>query len=356
MSRQYNLKNFNGVHLKAPYDYDSYNTSGINALIENFDFYPLKTTDFSDFEFINSSPKLVESDSIYYGKVMGDGFIGNNSYAARTHDLDYSQIKKPNELVKGEKYYTNFNFHFNFTGEDAKGFAIGSTGYTISVSLYAILGNTKRKLKLSDLRIYNYQSLTYANTTNNPVNAGYVPITSSGSYDFYYGKVNINSDNIGVSYYPRPKTYDIINNTNMVTGDPISYSYIQGDSDAVTYGTGIGALVGPSQAVRIISFDEPQLYLSPGLVSPRDYQVIDNGYTTTEIGPFDVMDGGPLFRVTAQLDATSQAEFDANICKGNKDMKIMVDYNGTISKTIITYEEVIYETDFSVLLPPFPSI
>jgi hypothetical protein len=351
MSRQYNLKNFNGVHLKAPYDYDSYNADGVSALIENFDFYPLKSTDVTDFEFINSSSKLVESDSIYYGKIMGDGFIGDNSYAARTHDLNYSQIKKTNELVKGEKYYTRFNFYFNFTGEDAKGFTIGSTGYTISVSLYAILGNTKRKLKLSDLSIYDYESVTYGATTSNPIDAGYVPITSSGSYQFYYNNVEINSDNIVLSYFPRPKTYDIINNMGILTGDPISYSYTQGDSDSPNYGNGIGTYIGPSSAARIISFDEPQLNLSPGMATPRDYEVIDNGYVLTELGPFDVMEGGPLFRATAQLDTTSQAEFDANICKGNKDMKIMVDYNGTISKTIITYEQVEFETDIAVSLP-----
>lgn len=135
----------------------------------------------------------------------------------------------------------------------------------------------------------------------------------------------------------------------MLTGSPISYTYIQGDSDSINYGAGISASINPSSATRLISFDEPQLYLSPGLVTPRDYEIIDNGYTATELGPFDVMDGGPLFRVTAELDTTSQAEFDANICKGNKDMKIMVDYNGTIAKTIITYEQVTYEEDFTPL-------
>ena len=47
------------------------------------------------------------------------------------------------------KSKTCFNFYFNFNGTDASGFDIGSTGYTINVSLYVILGNTKRKLKSS---------------------------------------------------------------------------------------------------------------------------------------------------------------------------------------------------------------
>jgi hypothetical protein len=243
------------------------------------------------------------------------------------------------------------NFYFNFTGDDVKGFTIGSTGYTISVSLYAILGNTKRKLKLSDLRVYDYKSVTYGATTSNPVDAGYAPITSSGSYQFYYNNVEINSDNIDLSYFPRPKTYDIINNMGLLTGDPINYSYTQGDSSSLNYGNGMSPSIGPSSAARIISFDEPQLYLSPGMATPRDYELIDNGYSAFELGPFDVMEGGPLFRVTAQLDATSQTEFDANICNGNKDMKIMVDYNGTISKTIITYEQIQFETDVAVSLP-----
>lgn len=110
MSRQYNLKNFNGVHLKAPYDYDSYNTNGISALIENFDFYPLKSTDVTDFEFINSSSRLVESTSTYYNKIMGDGFIGDNSYTTRTHDLDYSQIKKLMNWLKVKSTILNLIF------------------------------------------------------------------------------------------------------------------------------------------------------------------------------------------------------------------------------------------------------
>ena len=109
MARQYNLKNFNGIHLKSPYDYDSYNTNGVSALIENFDLYPLKSTDVTDFHFINSSVRLVDQTSIYYGKILGDGFIGDNLYVTRTHDLTYSQIRKDNELVKGEKYFNDFN-------------------------------------------------------------------------------------------------------------------------------------------------------------------------------------------------------------------------------------------------------
>jgi hypothetical protein len=69
------------------------------------------------------------------------------------------------------------------------------------------------------------------------------------------------------------------------------------------------------------------------------------------VAPFDVMTG-PLFRVTAQLDATSEAEFNANICTGNKDFKIMVDYNGKVSKTIITYIPFSLAFDSATLAPP----
>lgn len=345
MARQYNLKDLNGLHLKAPYDYDSYNTDGISALIENFDFYPLKSTDVTDFEFINSSVRLVDTDSAYYNKILGDGFIGDNLYSTRTHDLDYSQIKKSNELVKGEKYYTKFNFYFNFDGEDADGFAVGSTGYTIDVSLYAILGTTKRKLKLTDLRVYNYTGATYSGTTSNPVDAGYVVPTAS-YYKIYYNYVGINSDNIEVSFLPRPKLYDIYNNTL----DIFTYSFIQGDSSSPQYGNGLSGTANAGTVTRLTSFDEPILYTTPGLVQPTDYQLVDNGYDPSEVSPFNVMDGGPLFRVTAELDASSLAEFDANICKGNKDFKIMVDYNGTVSKTIITYVQV----DYEVSIPTVP--
>jgi hypothetical protein len=350
MARQYNLKNLNGLHLKAPYDYDSYNASGISALIENFDFYPLKTTDITTFNFINSTVRLVATDSIYYNRILGDGFTGDNLFTNRTHDLPYSEIKKTNELVKGEKYYTNFNFYFNFGGEDADGFDIGSTGYTITVSLYAILGNTKRKLKLSNLRIYNYKSPTYSGTKDNPVDAGYVPLSTTG-YSLYNNNVSLSSDNINMSFYPRPKTYDIINNTN----DMFSYTFNQGDSGQVNYGQFISAsLAGPASARRI-SFQKPAWDLiGPGYTENIDYKIVDNGFDLTEEAPFDVMTG-PLFRVTAQLDATSEAEFNANICTGNKDFKIMVDYNGKVSKTIITYEAVNVEVDLSVPVTLLPS-
>jgi hypothetical protein len=345
MARQFNLKNLNGLHLKAPYDYDSYDANGVNALIENFDFYPLKTTDITDFNFINSSVKLVATDSIFYNEILGDGFIGDNLFTNRTHDLPYSEIKKMNELVKGEKYYTNFNFYFNFAGEDADGFDIGSTGYTITVSLYAILGNTKRKLKLSDLRIYNYKSSTYSGTTSNPVDAGYVPLTTTG-YSLYDDNVELNSDNIDMSFYPRPKIYNVINNSS----SSITYTYVVGDSSSLNYGNGISVILpANSSGAPIVSFNKPQIIS----IGASNYDIIDNGFAPNEIAPFDVMKGNPLFRVTAQLDATSKAEFDANICTGNKDFKIMVDYNGTVSKTIITYEPVSVEVDFNDPLPVF---
>jgi hypothetical protein len=343
MARQYNLKDFNGLHLKAPYDYDSYNADGVNALIENFDFFPLKSADVTDFSFINSSINLVDSDSTYYGKIMGDGFRGDNLFTNRTHDLPYSQIRKTNELVKGEKYYTNFNFYFNFGGEDASGFQIGSTGYTISVTLYAILGNTKRKLKLSDLRVYNYKSATYSGSTSNPVDAGYVPLSTAG-YSLYNSYVELDTDNINASFLPRPRRYNVINNSAGI----IYYSYIEGDSSSVNYGDAVSTSVPDmSSGITIISFAPPEIQ---GLVLASEYQIIDSGFDMSEVAPFDVMNGGPLFRVTAQLDTTSKAEFDANICKGNKDFKLMVDYNGTVSKTIITY----VQEEISVDIPTLP--
>jgi hypothetical protein len=102
-----------------------------------------------------------------------------------------------------------------------------------------------------------------------------------------------------------------------------------------------------SSGITIISFAPPEIQ---GLVLASEYQIIDSGFDMSEVAPFDVMNGGPLFRVTAQLDTTSKAEFDANICKGNKDFKLMVDYNGTVSKTIITY----VQEEISVDIPTLP--
>jgi hypothetical protein len=350
MARQYNLKNFNGIHLKSPYDYDSYNTNGVSALIQNFDLYPLKSTDVTDFHFINSSVRLVDQTSIYYGKILGDGFIGDNLYVTRTHDLTYSQIRKDNELVKGEKYYNEFNFYFNFNGADASGFEIGSTGYTINVSLYAILGNTKRKLKLTDLSVYDYKNPTYSSTTSNPIDAGYVPITTTG-YSLYNNYVDLTSDNIVMSFLPRPKVYDVINNVAVL----FYFSYVQGDSTEPNYGQAISVGIN-QQSSRVISFQKPTWGpIGPGYTENIDYLIIDNGFELNEIAPFDVMTG-PLFRVKAALDVSSQSEFDANICTGNKEYKIMVDYNGTMSKTIITYEMDNYKDEASLLpVTPLPA-
>jgi hypothetical protein len=350
MARQYNLKNFNGIHLKSPYDYDSYNTNGVNALIENFDLYPLKNTDITGFNFINSSVRLVDQSSIYYGKILGDGFIGDNLYVTRTHDLNYSEIRKNNELVKGEKYYNEFNFYFNFGGANASGFEIGSTGYTINVSLYAILGNTKRKLKLTDLRVYDFNNPTYSGTISNPVDAGYVPIATAG-YSLYNSYTDLTSDNIVMSFLPRPKIYDLYNNTHTT----INYSYVEGDSADLNYGQGLSvALSGPSVG-RQSSFQKPIWGPAFGFTEGIDYYVIDNGFDPSELtAPFDVMTG-PLFRVTAALDVSSELEFDSNICTGNKDYKIMVDYNGRMSKTIITYVQESYNESTVIVGPPLPA-
>lgn len=345
MARQYNLKNLNGIHLKSPYDYDSYNTNGVNALIENFDLYPLKSTDVTDFHFINSSVRLVDQTSTYYGKILGDGFIGDNLYVTRTHDLTYSQIRKDNELVKGEKYYNEFNFYFNFGGDTASGFDIGSTGYTITVSLYAILGNTKRKLKLTDLRVYNHAS--NPTTLSNPVDAGYITFPFGSIYSNH---VNLTSDNIVMSFLPRPRLYDIYNNTL----SSINYSYVEGDSGSINYGDGVSTYIGAQSVGRRSSFSTPQVYAGPGLESPTDYNVVDIGFDPTEVSPFNVM-SGPLFRVTAALDVSSESQFDANICTGNKEYKIMVDYNGKMSKTIITYEMESYQDLSTPFGPPLPA-
>lgn len=337
MAKQYNLKDINGLHLKSPYDYNSYNSNGVNALIENFDFYPLKTSDISGFIFINGSYRNVSETSEYHNKIMGNAFIGDNSYTNRTHDLTYTQIKKTKELVKGEKYYIKFDFYFNFDG-DAYGFDLGSTGYTINTELYAVLGNTKRKLKLSNPLMYDFDNPTYSNTTDNPLDEGYTTISA----DIYSDNISINGDNISMSYMPRPKEYDI---TGGVSSSSLSFT--QGDSNNSYYGSQITIPLTSLQSYRVISFDVPQL--GP---SPNTWVITDQGYSPTEQSPFNVMNGGYLFKVTAELDTTSMAEFDANICKGNKDFKIIVDYNGTFSQTIITYEDILYEVVGS--LPNIP--
>ena len=46
---------------------------------------------------------------------------------------------------------------------------------------------------------------------------------------------------------------------------------------------------------------------------------------------------GYMFKVTAELDVSTETLFNSNICTGNKDFKIMVDYNGRVSQTTVAY-------------------
>ena len=331
MAKQYNLKNINGLHLKSPYDYHSYNTKGLDALIENFDFYPYDSSDLSKFDFINGSYRSVTESSRSHNMIMGNAFIGDNSYTSRTHDLNYTQIKKRGELVKGEKYYIKFDFYFNYDG-DAYGFEIGDAGYEITTSIYAVLGNTKRKLKLSDLLIYDFNNPIYENTTDNPVDEGYVTITDP----IYSNNVSISGDDITMSYIPNFKTYSIYYKVGVsgLPNPPVTsnVSYIEADSNSINYGNQTTLIVNSDQAFAIKSFN------TPTFSTPSNGMVIDLLSDEFKGSPFSVMNGGYLFKVTAELDTSSISEFDANICKGNKDIKIIVDYNGTFSKTIITYE------------------
>ncbi len=328
MARQFNLNGINGLHLKSPYDYDSYSVGGLSALIENHDFYPIKKTDLNYFKFINSSNVFVDETSVFNNKIMGNAFTGSNSYNDRTHDFTYSQIEKISELVKGEVYKSKFNFYFNFDG-DVYGYDIGSTGYTINVSLYMVFGTNKRKLKLSNLEIYQYKNSTYSGSTNNPVDAGYIDFESLPSGYFpYENYLSLNNGDINVSFVPEPRTYDIVNNTT----NSIGYSYTEANPSSPNYGYGIGGLLSGQQALRVESFSRPTVNATTG------YEIIETKNLTAE-SPFNVMDGGPLFRVTVETDESTQQEFEANVCKGNKDIKIIVDYNGKLARKTIEYIE-----------------
>jgi hypothetical protein len=325
MARQYNLKNLNGIHLKAPYDYTSYSTNGVvNALIEDYDFHPYKSNDLSDFEFINGSYNLVDKTSIYNDMPMGNGFIGNNSKALRNIAVGYTQFKKNNTLVKGEVYYTSFDMYFNFNG-DGESYTVNSTGYTINVDIYAIFGNNKKKLKLSDLKVYDYASATYSGSTSNPVVAGYVDISTS----FFDDWVNIIGDTINVSYLPRPHQY-LIENTG---GSSIDFIWIQGAVGYPGYGTTQYQTVSSGGNLYITSFSTPT---TAGFGVPS-YTMKDQGLAPApNISPFNFM-SGYMFKVTAELDASTEELFNSNTCTGNKDFKIMVDYNGRISQTTVSY-------------------
>ena len=342
MYKQYNLKDINGLHLKSPYDYNSYSAKGLDSLIENFDFYPLKSSDLNRFIFINGSYRSVPETSKYHNKIMGNAFIGDNSYTNRTHNLSHTQIRKTNELVKGEKYYTKFDFYFNFDG-DAYGFEVGDSGYNIVTSLYAVLGNNKRKLKLSNLCVYDFNNPLYQNTTENPLEEGYVPI---GLGNIYSNNVSISGDDIDVSYIPESKEYQIGYKGIGFPSPPVtsSVTYIEANEYSVNFGSSISITLSSDQFYAIKSFNTPTFN------TPSNGFVIDLFENQLGGSPFSVMRGGYLFRVTAELDTSSLSEFDANICKGGKDMKIIVDYNGTFSQTIITYEQSAYQASSSVSL------
>jgi hypothetical protein len=325
MARQYNLKNLNGIHLKSPYDYTSYTNNGVvNALIENYDFHPYKSNDLSDFEFINGNYNpIFDSASIYYNMPMGAGFIGNNSKANRAIAVDYTQFKKPNTLVKGEIYYTTFDMYFNFNG-DGQNHTVGSNGYTIAVDIYAVLGNNKKKLKLSNLKVYDYDGI-YSGSTNNPYTYGYADISTS----FFDDWVNISGDTINVSYLPHPHQY-LIENTG---GSSMTVSWIEGAVGYSGYGTTKTQTVSSGGNLYITSFTTPVI---SGLGLPT-YTMQDQGLAPDpNISPFNFM-SGYMFKVTVELDTSTEELFNSNICTGNKDFKIIVDYNGTISQTTVGY-------------------
>lgn len=334
MARQYNLKNLNGIHLKAPYDYTSYSTNDVNALIQDYDFHPYRSNDLSDFEFINGSYNLVDNTSIYNNKPMGNGFIGNNSKATRSIAVDYTQFKKNNTLVKGEVYYTSFDMYFNFNG-DGENYIVNSTGYTINVNIYAIIGNNKKKLKLSDLKVYDYKSATYSGSTSNPVIGGYKNISTS----FFNNWVNITGDTtLHVSYLPVPHRYDVQKTSGLASYTTITY--IEGNIAYPNYGNYVNMDIYTVGGIyNITSFNNPVI---PTIT------VTDGGVAEapSNLSPFNVM-SGYMFKVTAELDASTEELFNSNICTGNKNFKIMVDYNGRISQTTVGY--VIEQNDVSTV-------
>jgi hypothetical protein len=340
MARQYNLKNLNGIHLKAPYDYASYTTGGVNALIEDYDFYPYKSNDLSDFEFINGSYNLVDKTSAYYNMPMGDGFIGNNSKASRTINVGYTQFKKNNTLVKGEVYYTSFDMYFNFNGE-GENYTVNSTGYTINVNIYAIIGNNKKQLKLSNLKVYDYAG-AYSGSTSNPYSNGYVDISTSFFSD--YVSIVGGGTELFASYLPHPHQYVINNNGS----SQIGYSWTEGTVGSPNYGNSLGANLAGHSSVTKISFSTP-------VVASGSYTIQDLGLAPEpNISPFNFM-SGYMFKVTAELDVSTETLFNSNICTGNKDFKIMVDYNGRISQTTVAYVNETFDLPDSAPVGPPPS-
>jgi len=317
MARQYNLKDFNGVHLRSPYNFQSFKDYGTSVLLQNLDFFPLRDADVSDFEFLSATYKSVSADSSFYGQILGNSFRGDNSYSTKTSDLNYSQIKKNNELVKGEIYYTIFNLYFNFNG-DAFGYNYNDANFKINVSVYAILGSNKIKLKLSNLQVYDYT--TYG-PSDNPDSANYVNISTS----FFSEHMNLTNDDINIKYLPQPKVYDIEN----TGGTSSSLTYIEGATGYTNYGKFKTITVGTGGSYNITSFSVPE-ETALGL---NQLKITDNGYNIAEKSPFSTMNG-PMFRVTAELDASTKELFESNICKNNKELKIVVDYNNTISQTV----------------------
>jgi hypothetical protein len=239
--------------------------------------------------------------------------------------------------------------YFNFNG-DGQNYEVSTTGYTINVDIYAIFGNNKKKLRLSDLKVYDYASATYSGSTSNPVVAGYVDISAS----FFNNWINISGtgtttgDTINVSYLPHPHVY-VIENTS---ASNITFQWIEGDVGQPFYGTSVFSTVSPTGNLYITSFTLP--VVTPFDVGPEpEYDIQDRGLAEEpNISPFNVM-SGYMFKVTAELDTSTEELFNSNICTGNKDFKIMVDYNGRISQTTVGYLYDDIEVDNNP--PPLPA-
>lgn len=151
--RQFNVFGLNGIYLRTAYPA----APTLSDLMKNYDIMPVNNVELNRYQYINArySPP---------NNITDLSFVGSNARNISTHNLNYSQIIKKNELVIGENYHAYFNFYFRFWNAFNVTFNPTGTTGNLTVNLYLMLGSNKIPMTLSNLQQYRTTGTTAAYT------------------------------------------------------------------------------------------------------------------------------------------------------------------------------------------------
>jgi hypothetical protein len=150
MSKQYNLKDINGLYLRNTPQTILDENNFSEELITDEEFFPDNKSKVSLFSFKNSSYKNP-------GQI-----IGSNAQRRSNSDLKRSEIVTDDRLVYGFNYYNKFKLNFRFYGSTISNYKLPglNTSQTLRilnklrVKIYVSLGTNLIPMRLSDLEKY----------------------------------------------------------------------------------------------------------------------------------------------------------------------------------------------------------